>query len=689
MSNAKVYVNGEFAGEWPYGYASFYIDATKFIKFGEKNLIAVRLDNKEKSSRWYTGAGLYRNVRLVYKNPVHIVKNSLFVTTGQIGNNAAVVRVKLELSKPEGAAKVEHKILDNLGNVAAFKELSNPVEPAQINLPNPKLWDTKTPNLYTLQTSVFDGSGNLLDRLDTRFGVRSLKFSRDGGFELNGNKTKIQGVCMHHDLGPIGAATNVRALKRQLGILKQMGCNAIRTSHNPPSPELLDLCDEMGFLVQDEAFDEWRYAKCENGYNKIFDKWAEKDLSAFVRRDRNHPCVFMWSIGNEVNDQHYADGAATARFLKSIVYREDGTRPVTSGLNSLEAAFTKSKLAQELDIVGVNYQTKLYREYADKYPNMIFHGSETASTISSRGAYYFPVKRAVDPFRGDYQASSYDLETASWGQTPDEEFAALDSNPSFLGEFVWTGFDYLGEPSPYNPGTPARSSFFGIVDLAGMKKDRFYLYQACWNPDVKVLHVLPHWNWPDRLGQCVPVHCYTNYDKVELFVNGKSMGVRARNAGRDGYNGRYRLVWDDVVYQPGEIKVVALDKDNKALQEKTVKTSGVPSKLRLTADRDKFDADPKELIFVQIDVLDKDGNFCPRANSFMFVEVNGAGKLRALCNADPTDQTGFSSNYMKSFNGKLLAVIEPSNTPGEITVEAYGMSLVPSKIKLSTGAPEK
>ncbi len=684
MSNAKVYVNGNFAGEWPYGYASFEIDATPFVKWGEKNLIAVRLDNKEQSSRWYSGAGLYRNVRTVYKHNTHLTKDSTFITTPKIEKNKAIVSVKSEIANVENASSIKHEILDTDKKVLAYIYTNDLSKESKIELKNPKLWSPETPNLYTLKTVLFDKNGNEIDQQKIRFGVRSLEFARDG-FKLNGKKTAIKGVCMHHDLGPIGAATNVRALKRQLGMLKEMGCNAIRTSHNPPSPELLDLCDEMGFLVQDEALDEWRREKCKNGYNKLFEKWAEKDIAAFVRRDRNHPCVFMWSIGNEIPEQRYKDGAQTARYLRNIIRNNDTTRPVTAGIDYMKA-FEVSKIPQELDVVGLNYRPHLYQKFLKQYPNMIFHGSETASTVSTRGSYHFPVKRDNNPFHEDYQVSSYDLETPPWAQPPDEEFGSLDDFPEFWGEFVWTGFDYLGEPTPYNPGTPARSSYFGIIDLAGMKKDRFYLYQSRWNPEAKTLHILPHWNWEDRIGQNVPVHCYTSFDKAELFVNGKSMGIKTKNPKSKNYLERYRLMWDNVLYQAGEIKVVALDENNKPLAEKIVKTSDKPAKLRLTLDRDKFVADSKELIFIEIDVLDKNGLFCPRANAFMFVKVSGEGKLRALCNGDATDQTKFSSNYMKSFNGKLLAVVEPTDTAGEITIEAYGMSLKPAELKIKTEA---
>ncbi|MBQ6534707.1 MAG: DUF4982 domain-containing protein, partial [Opitutales bacterium] len=637
--------------------------------------------------RWYSGAGLYRNVRAVVKNKTHIAKDGVFITTPKISRASAAVCVKTEVASPENAARIVHKIFAQNGEVVASAESARIGGDVFIDIPNPRLWDIKTPELYTMQTSIFDAAGNELDRDTSRFGVRSIEISRKGGFLLNGKKILIKGVCMHHDMGPIGAATNVSALRRQLELLKEMGCNAIRTSHNPPSPELVNLCDEMGILLEDEAFDEWRIEKCKNGYHKFFEKWHEKDLVDFIKRDRNHPSVAMWSIGNEISDQKDPNGGKTARELVDIAHRTDPTRLVTAGINVIKDAFNKSKIAQELDVMGVNYHPSLYGKLAKDYPEMIFHGSETASTVSSRGVYHFPAKRDNNPFHEDYHVTSYDLESPPWAQPPDEEFAALEDNPEFFGEFVWTGFDYLGEPTPYNPGTFARSAYFGIIDLAGFKKDRFYLYQSHWNPGVKVLHVLPHWNWDDRKGEQVPVYCYTNYDKAELFVNGESMGVKSKNPKSKNAYERYRIMWDNVVYKAGEIKVVAYDADGKKRDEKIIKTAGAPRTVRITPERDTHPADPKELIYVAIDVVDKDGNFCPRAARFMFVDVKGEGKLRALCNGDQTDQTPFSSNYMKSFSGKLLAVIEPSGKAGDITVNVYGMKLDPRTITIKTSEP--
>lgn len=484
----------------------------------------------------------------------------------------------------------------------------------KLSVRNPELWSVKNPYLYKVVSNVYVGD-KLYDTYNTSMGFRSFKFDKDKGFFLNGENVKLKGVCLHHDLGPLGAAVNYRALERQLKIMQEMGCNAIRTSHNPPTPELLELCDKMGFLVQVEAFDEWRIGKNRNGYNILFDEWAERDLTAMIHRDRNHPSVIMWSIGNEVREQNYNKGAETARFLTDICHREDPTRPVTAGFNSHNNAI-KNGLADVVDIVGFNYKPHDYKNKHEKFPDYIIYGSETASTVSSRGVYKFPVKEWKSAYYDDYHVSSYDLEYPGWASTPDTEFLQQDECSFIAGEFVWTGFDYLGEPTPYNEGTPARSSYFGIVDLAGLKKDRFYLYQSRWS-DKPVLHVLPHWNWEERIGENVPVYCYTNYPKAELFVNGKSMGVRWKS--NNSKYERYRLMWNDVVYQPGEIKVVAYKEDGSVAETQVVKTAGRSYRIRTTVDRREISADGKDLAFVTIEVIDKDGNLCPRADNLLFL----------------------------------------------------------------------
>lgn len=661
MSRAKVWLNGEYVGEWPYGYVSFELDLTKHFKFGSPNTLAVRLENLPSASRWYAGAGLFRDVRLAVKPQIHVENWGTYITTPKVSANSAVCRIETFVADHSGTGKkisVKTTIISPDGKQVAQKSADIAIENGsgkavqEFDIENPSLWDIDSPKLYTAKTQIL-ADGKPVDEYFSRFGVRSISYDRDGGFKLNGKKTIFKGVCMHHDLGPIGAAFNVSAARRQVEILKEMGANAIRTSHNPPSPALLDICDELGMLVQVEAFDEWKMPKCENGYNKLFDKWAKKDLEAMIRRDRNHPCVVMWSIGNEVPEQTVPDGRKTAKFLAETARAMDPTRPVTAGCDRNKQA-VEYGFVDELDLVGFNYKPFYYKECYDKKPSAVIYGSETASTVSSRGVYHFPTKESKQPWSYDYQVSSYDLCCAPWSQVPEDEWKGQDENPFVLGEFVWTGFDYLGEPFPYDGDFIAKSSYFGIVDLCGFPKDRYYLYRARWNPQAETLHVLPHWTWPDRLGQKTPVYCYTNYPKAELFVNGKSMGVREKK--ESGKFGKSRLIWEDVAYQPGEIKVVAYGADGKKAAEKTVKTAGEPARIVLKADRKKFGGD--ELCFVEVSVVDKDGNLCPRADNIIYFSTDGNVRLRALCNGDPTDLTPFSANYMRAFSGKLLAVVE-------------------------------
>lgn len=676
MSLSKIFLNGKYVGEWPYGYSSFSFELTEFVKFGEDNLLAVRLENKPESSRWYAGAGIYRNVRLVKVPLTHVAHWGTYITTPVVNTKRADVLIKTEVTGMEGKSaqvKLETEIYQQSGKkvgVVSSKQTmrAKMLFEQEFRISNPLLWDIESPHLYKAVTKVYVDNV-LKDQYITRFGCRSLRFDADKGFFLNEKPVKLQGVCMHHDLGPLGAAVNFRATERQMEMMKEMGVNAIRTSHNPPSPELLQICDSMGLLVQVEAFDEWKYGKNANGYHVYFEKWAEKDLRNMIRRDRNHPSVIMWSIGNEIREQNKGEeGKEIARFLAEICRDEDPTRPVTAGFNNHTSSI-KNGLADVVDLVGFNYKPYDYKNKKDENPHYIIYGSETASTVSSRGEYKFPVKEVKSPWYQDYHVSSYDMEYPRWASTPDTEFEMQDDNAFVLGEFVWTGFDYLGEPTPYNEGTPARSSYFGIVDLAGLKKDRFYLYQSKWS-STPVLHLLPHWNWPERVGQSVPVYCYTNYPKAELFVNGKSMGVKEKD--KSNKYTRYRLMWDNVIYQPGEIKVVAYNEANNPLAQQVIKTAGEPKTFKLTADRETIKAGGKDLSYITIEVLDENGNLCPRAANLMFVEVKGPGKLIALCNGDPTDHTSFASNYMRAFNGKLVATIESGEEPGEIELKVTG-----------------
>jgi beta-galactosidase len=683
MSRSKVYLNGIYVGEWPYGYSSFSFELTKYIQFGKENVLSVRLENKEESSRWYSGAGIYRNVRLVKTTPVRIANWGTYITTPIVTDQKGEVNIKTEIDG-DGAIQLVTEIYDakgkKVGSAVANKKADGSATFEQIIKVNkPNLWSVETPNLYTAVSKIFIGKTQS-DEYKTVFGFRTIRFDKDKGFFLNGKYTKFKGVCLHHDLGPIGAAVNYRATERQLVIMKEMGVNAIRTSHNPPSLELLKICDSIGLMVQVEAFDEWKNGKNINGYGEFFDQWAEKDLTAMIKRDRNHPSVVIWSIGNEIREQGMPEGAQMAKFLTKISHDLDPTRPVSAGFNNWKGAI-KNGLAAEVDLVGFNYAPDFYEKMRQENPTFTIYGSETASTVSSRGEYKFPVVASKKAWYTDYQLTSYDLETCSWADLPDFEFQYQDDLEFVAGEFVWTGFDYLGEPSPYNEGTPARSSYFGIVDLAGIPKDRYYLYQSKWS-DKPVFHVLPHWTWPDRLNQKVPVFCYTNYPKAELFVNGKSMGTRVKD--KSNMLKRYRLMWDDVIYEPGEIKVVAYDKNDKVVAEKIIKTAGETYTIKLTADRQTIKADGKDLSFVTVELLDKNGILCPRAANLLFFDVTGAGKLKAVCNGDATDQTSFASKYMKTFNGKLVVTVESETNAGEITLKVSGGLLKAEEVKIIT-----
>ncbi|MBQ8424339.1 MAG: DUF4982 domain-containing protein [Coprobacter sp.] len=690
MSNAKVYFNGYYIGNRPYGYSSFSFDVSDYACFGGKNYLDVRVENLPESSRFYTGAGIYRPVRMVLTHPVHVAEWGTYITTPEISKKQGRVSIATtvkSLSEGNNEVKLITSIYAPSGHRVAQTESSHRIKneytfSQTCNVRKPLLWDTDTPHLYTAVSSVWV-DGVEVDRYTTRFGFRTIRFDKDKGFFLNEKQTKIKGVCLHHDLGPLGAAVNRRATERQLQIMKEMGCNAIRTAHNPSSIELLQLCDSLGLMVQVEAFDEWRNGKCANGYNLYFDEWAERDLVGLIHRDRNHPCVIMWSIGNELREQGEKEGWKVAKYLNDIAHREDPTRPTTAGYNNHWAAIDNG-LADAVDLVGFNYKHFDYVTQHEKHPDYILYGSETASAVSSRGVYKFPVCDNWTPWYNDYQVSSYDMEYVPWGSAPDTEFEKQDDNEFLLGEFVWTGFDYLGEPSPYGEGAPSRSSYFGIVDLAGLPKDRYYLYSSRWS-DKPVLHLMPHWNWPDRVGLEVPVQCYTNYPVVELFVNGVSHG-KCTNVKNDKFR-RYRMRWDDVIYHPGEIKVVAYNANGIACEERVVKTAGNPSQIRLSLDRDTLTADGKDLAFITVDVCDEAGNLCPRDASMLFVKVSGNGRLRAMCNGDATDLTSFASNYMRVFNGKLVLIIEAGRDSGNIEVMVSGERLNAATCKLTTIKP--
>ena len=513
MSDAHVFINGKKVGNHPYGYAYFYFDISEFLKPGEENLLAVRLENKPFSSRWYPGAGIYRKVQIVVKDEINFKQWGTFITTPYISDEVAKVNIKTEINGKN--TRIVTVINDAKGNVVATKEsddvFGNLIE-QNIAVPNPNRWDINRPYLYSATMKLYQ-EDELKDVQSISFGIRSVVYERGKGLVLNGKVTKFRGVCLHHDLGPLGAAVNKAALKRQLTILKDMGCNAIRSSHNMPSHEQLELCDEMGFLFMAESFDEWAKPKVENGYNRFFEEWAEKDVVNLVRSTRNHPCIVMWSSGNEVPDQHGSIGVKRAKWLQDIFHREDPTRPVTVGMDQVKATM-ESGFGSIMDIPGLNYRLPLYDEAYEKFPQGFILGSETASTVSSRGIYKFPVVEAKMKRYNDFQSSSYDLEACNWSNVPDDDFVWQDDYDWVIGEFVWTGFDYLGEPTPYNEAWPSRSSYFGICDLAGLPKDRYYLYRSRWNTEDETLHILPHWNWEGREGETTPVFVYTNYNRA-------------------------------------------------------------------------------------------------------------------------------------------------------------------------------
>lgn len=705
MSHARVFINGKEAAYWPNGYNAFMVDATDFLKQGENNVLAVRLENETESSRWYPGAGLYRNVRLIVTDDVHVPVWGTQLTTPVVQEDHAKILLKTKLEFPKDKNLNDYKIVteikDAAGKVVATNEREGSADgifagantfEQELVVANPQLWSPETPVLYTAVSKIYEGS-ELKDEYETPFGIRTLEIVPDKGFFLNGKPLKFKGVCNHHDLGPLGAATNEAALRRQIRIMKDMGCNAIRTSHNMPSTELVRICDEMGMMLMLESFDEWQTAKVQNGYHKYFKDWVEKDLVNLVHHFRNNPSVVMWCIGNEVPDQWNGHvGAKLTRKLQDICHREDPTRPVTLGMDAPDAV-VNNNMAAVLDVPGFNYRPHKYQENYGKLPQQIILGSETASTLSSRGVYKFPVERRSMMKYDDHQASSYDVEHCSWSNLPEDDFMQHEDNPYCIGEFVWTGFDYLGEPTPYYSDWPSHSSLFGIVDLAGIPKDRYYLYRSHWNKEKETLHVLPHWTWNGREGEVTPVFVYTNYPSAELFINGKSQGKRTKDTSVtiDGSKdeksqkefkrqSRYRLMWMDTKYEPGTLKVVAYDEQGKAVAEKEIHTAGEPYRIVLSADRDTITADGKDLSFVTVSVVDKDGNLCPHADNQISFKVKGAGTYRAGANGDPTSLESFQKPQMKVFSGMMTAIVQSEEKAGTIRLEASAKGLKKAEI---------
>lgn len=742
--NSEVFINGHSLGVRPYGYVSFSYDLTPYIKWGGKNVVAVRVDNGEQpNSRWYSGCGIYRNVWLTKLNPMHIAQWGTFITAEDVSKNSARLNIRTKIQYDAAAqlqdsvkqadgtyvvfdseivpladVVLQSRLMDAEGNVVdeVASELQviptclNEVE-QEIVVKNPNLWSVNTPYIYKVNSILIDKiTGKVLDNYCTNTGIRTFRFDAQKGFILNGERLKINGVCMHHDLGCLGAAVNIRAIERQLEILQEMGCNGIRCSHNPPSPELLDLCDRMGFIVMDETFDMWRKRKTAHDYSRYFNEWHERDLTDLILRDRNHPSVFIWSIGNEVLEQ-WSDAKADTLTLEqanlilnfghdqSMLAKEgemsvnslltkkladmvkalDSTRPVTAGCNEPNPNNHLFR-SEALDLIGFNYHDDWFAGVPEKFPGKPFIVAESVSALMTRGYYRMPSDETVicperwdKPYFDDsFSCSSYDNCHVPWGNSHEGTMRHVKNNDFISGQYVWTGFDYLGEPTPY--GWPARSSYFGIVDLAGFPKDVYYLYQSEWHPEKKVLHLFPHWNWTP--GQDIDMWAYyNNADEVELFVNGESQGVRTK--GKDDFH----VVWR-VKYESGVVKVVSR-KDGKTVLEKEIHTAGEPAQIRLTADRNEIKSDGRDLSFVTVEVLDKDGNLCPNADNQIMFDVQGAGFIAGVDNGSPVSMEKFKADHRKAFYGKCLVVVQSDGKSGgiKLTATSEGLKTAVTAIK--------
>ena len=686
MSQPVVSVNGKEAGRWAYGYNAFRIDITPYVQFGgKKNLVEVHLNNVEESSRWYPGGGLYRPVSVELYGNENFSTWDTFVRTLKADKQEAEVEVNALLEGKIGkSGKTVIALLDEAGTKVAEQTVSGatPQIKTILKVANPQLWSPESPYLYQVKLTRYEGK-KVADVQTLKTGIRTISVSRNNGFQLNGITRKIKGVCLHHDLGPLGAAENKAALIRQIKTMKEMGCDAIRTAHNMPSTMQMEICDSLGMMVMAESFDMWIYPKCKNGYAKFFKDWSDKDITNLVKHHRNHPSIIMWSIGNEIPEQWSKEGMEIAKHLQDLCHQYDPSRPVTQGMDRAEDAL-KSGFAQVMDVPGFNYRVHKYYKNIGQLPQGFLLGSETASTVSSRGVYKFPVEvRASDnnPYP-DGQCSSYDTEYCSWSNLPDDDWKMQDDYSWVIGEFVWTGYDYLGEPTPYDTYWPSRSSYFGICDLAGLPKDRYYMYRARWNEHQHTTHLLPHWNWKGREGQVTPVYCYTDGVEGELFVNGKSQGrVRKDKSSRLD---RYRLRWNNVKYEPGEIRVVTYNQYGDKVGEDVKRTAGEPTQMKFSVETPDHEpiacmvegctdehnvllnADGNDLAFITVSLLDKDGNECPLADDELTFEVKGAGTFKAACNGDATSLDSFTQPHMRLFSGKLVIVVQSKAQKGDI-----------------------
>ena len=686
MSQPVVCVNGKEAGKWAYGYNAFRIDITPFIQFGKSNLIEVHLNNVEESSRWYPGGGLYRPVSVELYGNENFSTWDTFVRTLKADKQEAEVEVNALLEGKIGkSGKTVIALLDEAGTKVAEQTIkgATPEIKTTLKVANPQLWSPESPHLYQVKLTRYEGK-KVADVQTLKTGIRTISVSKNNGFQLNGITRKIKGVCLHHDLGPLGAAENKAALIRQIKMMKQMGCDAIRTAHNMPSTMQMEICDSLGMMVMAESFDMWIYPKCKNGYAKFFKEWSDKDMTNLVKHHRNHPSIVMWSIGNEIPEQWSQEGVEIAKHLQDLCHQYDPSRPVTQGMDKAEDAL-KSGFAQVMDVPGFNYRVHKYYKNIEQLPQGFLLGSETASTVSSRGVYKFPVVVSDKATYPDGQCSSYDTEYCSWSNLPDDDWKMQDDYSWVIGEFVWTGYDYLGEPTPYDTYWPSRSSYFGICDLAGLPKDRYYMYRARWNKQQHTTHLLPHWNWKGREGQVTPVYCYTDGVEGELFVNGKSQGrVRKDKSSRLD---RYRLRWNNVKYEPGEIRVVTYNQYGDKVGEDVKRTAGEPAQMKFSVETPDHEpiacmvegctdehnvllnADGNDLAFITVSLQDKDGNECPLADDELTFEVSGAGTFKAACNGDATSLEPFAQPQMKLFSGKLVVIVQSSKQKGDIILK--------------------
>ncbi|MEI6174645.1 MAG: glycoside hydrolase family 2 TIM barrel-domain containing protein [Bacteroidota bacterium] len=693
LSCPEIYINGKMAGKWDYGYNSFYLDITALVQLNKPNSIAIHADTRNHDSRWYPGAGIFRKIRMIVVNPVHIGIWGTYVTTPSVNADKAQVRIVQTImnrqAKAKGEVKIENILLSPSGEEIARQ--MNMVDIAskdtvyyEVTIPvkNPDRWDVNHGQLYSVRT-IISKKDVILDSCTTPFGIRTMKFTADDGFYLNGQRVQLKGVNLHHDQGPLGAAFNYRAMERQLQLLKTMGCNAIRTSHNTAAPELLDLCDKMGMLVFDEVFDKYDQ-KADITDKTGFEEFASRNIRNFVMRDRNHPSVFIWSVGNEMGDvqMDINHGFRRLNTMLEFVRRYDDTRSTTMVCDNRNSA--EKRHFDFYDVHCWNYGRRydLARQLEPKKSVII---SESASTVSTRGFYELPLPEKKTDFTKSLQVSSYDLNAPWWAEIADDDFMWQQDEPYVAGEFVWTGFDYLGEPTPYTnewatehgmtAKEAAHSSYFGILDLCGIPKDRYDLYKSYWNPGETTIHILPHWNWPGREGASIPVFVYTNGDCAELFLNGKSLGKKCKIPGSKNSVERFRLMWNEVAYQPGVLKAVAY-RDGTIIGEEIMKTAGDPFRLRMTPDRNSIRCDGNDLSYILVEALDKEGNPCPLADNLVSFAISGPGFIAGVGNGNPQSMDPFQASQVRLFYGKAMLIIRSEKKNGEISISATSNGLI-------------